>query len=105
MSTPLRVSPAFDEPKVDSPLSESDDDQYFQWTTEWVRNICPPLPNIAYYPVDSDVEDISIKDSKGTTVAVIVQSKIRRLAAEKTRAAFVSLAVLDDHNVHDDGVD
>ena len=60
---------------------------------------------MADYPPDSDVEDISINDSTGTTVAVIVQSKMRRLAAEKTRAAFASLAVLDGHNVHDNDVD
>ena len=60
---------------------------------------------MADYPVDSDVEDIFIKDSTGTTVAVIVQSKMRRLAAEKTRAAFASLAVLDGHDGHDDDVD
>ena len=68
----------------------------------------PPVPNInmADYPVDSDEEDIFIKDSNGTrTVAVIVQSEMRRLSAEKTRAAITSFPVLDAHNVRDDDVD
>ena len=62
-------------------------------------------PHMADYPEDSDVEDICIKDSTGTTVAVLVQSKMRRLTAEKTRAAFASLAVLDAHDIHNDDVD
>ena len=61
MSTPLRPSPAFDEPKVESPLSESDDDEYFQLNTQWIRDSIPSLPNMADYPVDSDVKDLSIK--------------------------------------------
>ena len=39
---------------------------------------------------------------------MIVQSRMRRLAAEKTRAAFASLPVFDGHDghdVHDDDVD
>ena len=57
---------------------------------------------MADYLVDSDVGEISIKDSTGTTVAAVVKSKMRRLAAEKTCAAFASLAVFDAHDVHDD---
>ena len=60
---------------------------------------------MADYPVDDDVEDLSIKDSTGTTVAVLVQSKNRRLAAEERRAAFASLPVFDNHEVLDDDLD
>ena len=67
----------------------------------------PPVPtiNMADYQVDSDDEDVSIKDRKGTTVAVTVNSKMRRLSAEKSRAAFASFPVLDAHDVRDDDVD
>ena len=61
--------------------------------------------NMADYPVDSDEEDISIKDSNGTTVAVIVISKMRRLSAEKTHAAIAFFPVLDAHDVRDNDVD
>jgi hypothetical protein len=67
----------------------------------------PPVPiiNMADYQVNSDEEDEEIKDSTGTTVAVIVQSKMRRLSAEKTRATFASFPVFDAHDVRDDDVD
>ena len=67
----------------------------------------PPVPviNMADYPVDSDEEDISIKDSTGKTVGVVVESKMRRLSAEKARAAVASLSVFDAHDVRDDDVD
>jgi hypothetical protein len=106
MSTPLQPSPALDEPKLNSPLLEPDDDEYFQEGTQWIReDLIPPVQNMADYPVDSDVEEISMKDSTGTTVAVVVVSKMRRLAVEKTRAAFTSLAVCGTHDVHNDNVD
>ena len=60
---------------------------------------------MADYPVDSDEEDISIKVSTGKTVAVVVESKMRRLSAEKARAAVASLPVFDAHDVRDDNVD
>jgi hypothetical protein len=67
----------------------------------------PPVPiiNMADYQVNSDEEDEEIKDNTGTTVAVIVQSKMRRLSAEKTRAAFTTFPVFDAHEVRDDDVD
>ena len=67
----------------------------------------PPVPviNMADYPVDSDEDDISIKDSKGRTVAVVVESKMRKLSAEKMRAAIASFPVLDAHDVRDNNVD
>jgi hypothetical protein len=69
-----------------------------------IRDLIPRVINVADYPVNSNVDEISIKDSKETTAAVVVKSKMRRLAAEKTRAAFVSVTVFDTHNVHDDDV-
>ena len=39
------------------------------------------------------------------TVAVVVESKMRRLSAEKARAAIASLPVFDAHDVRDDDVD
>ena len=44
-----------------------------------------PVINMADYPVDSDEEDISIKDSTGKTVAVVVESKMRRLSLRRKR--------------------
>ena len=69
--------------------------------------IFPPVPiiNMADQQVNSDEEDEESKDITGTTVAVIVQSKMRRLSAEKMRAAFASFPVFDPHDVRDDDVD
>ena len=67
----------------------------------------PPVPviNMADYPVNSDEEETSIKDSTGQTVAVVVSSKMRRLmSAEKARAAVASLPVVDAHYVRDNDV-
>ena len=74
------------------------------WT--FVRANFPPVPeiNMADFPVDSDEEDEEINDSTGTTVPAIVQSKMRRLSAEKTRAAFASFPVFDVHDVRDDDI-
>ena len=64
--------------------------------------------NMADFTVDSDEEDEEIEeinDSTGTTVSVIVQSTMRGLSAEKTRAAFASFPVFDAHDVRNDDVD
>ena len=47
-------------------------DVYYGDLSTFVMANIPPVPNInmADYLVDSDVEDISIKDSTGTTVAI-----------------------------------
>ena len=86
---------------------EVDYDVYYGDLRTFVMANFLPVPNInmADYQVDSDEEDISIKDSTGTTVAVIVQSRMGRVAAEKTRAAVASLPVFDAHDVRDDNVD
>ena len=86
---------------------EIDSDAYYGDLWTFVMANFPPVPNInmADYQVDSDKEDVSIKDSTGTTVAVIVQSKMRRLSAEKTRAAIASFPVFDAHDVRDDDID
>ena len=86
---------------------EIDYDVYYGDLSSFIMANFPPVPviNMADYKVDSDEEDEEIKDSTGTTVPVIVQSKMRRLSAEKTRAAFASFPVFDAHDVRDDDVD
>ena len=86
---------------------EIDYDVYYGDLRTFVMDNFPPVPviNMADYPVDSDEEDISIKDSSGKTIAVVVESKMRRLSAEKARAAVASLPVFDAHYVRDDDVD
>ena len=86
---------------------ETDLDAYYGDLGTFVMDNFPPVSviNMADYPVDSDEEDIWIKDSTGKTVAVVVESKMRRLSAEKARAAVASLPVLDVHDVRDDDVD
>jgi hypothetical protein len=54
---------------------------------------------------DSDEEHEEICDDAGEIVKVIVRSKMKRLSAEKTRAAFASFPALDAHDVRDEEVD
>ena len=86
---------------------ETDLDAYYGDLGTFVMDNFPPVPviNMADYSVDSDEEDISIKDSTGKTVAVVVESKMRRQSAEKARATVASLPVFDAHDVRDDDVD
>ena len=86
---------------------EIDYDVYYGDLRTFVMDNFPPVPviNMADFPVDSDEEDISIKDSSGKTVAVVVSSKMRRLSAEKARAAIACLPVVNAHYVRDDDVD
>ena len=55
--------------------------------------------------IDSDEEHQEICDDAGKIVAVIVRSKMKRLSAEKTRAAFASFPAIDAHDVRDEDVD
>ena len=86
---------------------ETDLEAYYGDLGTFVMDNFPPVPviNMADYPGGSDEEDISIKDSTGKTVAVVVESKMRRLSAEKARAAVASLPVFDAHDVRNDDVD
>ena len=86
---------------------EIDYDVYYGDLGTFVVDNFPPVPviNMADYPVDSYEEDISIKDGTGKTVAVVVESKMRRLSAEKARAAVASRPVFDSHDVRDDDMD
>ena len=54
---------------------EIDYDVYYGDLTTFVMDNFPLVPviNMADYPVDSDEEDIPIKDSNGTTVVVVVE--------------------------------
>jgi hypothetical protein len=66
--------------EVDSPYSVATTESEFERGTQWLRDL-HPSPFI-HAPPDSDEEHISVTDDDGNLVAVRVQSKKARLAAE-----------------------
>jgi hypothetical protein len=54
---------------------------------------------------DSDEEYEDIRDDAGEIVAVIVHSKMKRLSAEKMRAAVAYFPAIDAHDVRDEDVE
>jgi hypothetical protein len=80
---------------VDSPLSLVKE--------ECKRSDCFPII-IDLTNSDLDRDEISIKDSDGVTVAVVVESKMANRAAEKLRAYMKTLPLVKTHKTHDDEV-
>jgi hypothetical protein len=67
--------------EVDSPYSVATTESEFERGTQWLRDL-HPSPCIHVPAPDSDEEHISVVDDDGNLVAVRVQSKKARLAAE-----------------------
>jgi hypothetical protein len=80
---------------VDSPLS--------QVKEECKRSDGSPFI-IDLTNTDNDGPSISMEDSDGVTVAVVVESKLAKVAAEKLRTYMYTLPRLKGHKVHDDDV-
>ena len=66
--------------EVGSPLSVETDAEDFERGTQWLVDLLPKP--VIHAPPDSDQEHILVTDDDGNLVAIIVQSKRARLAAE-----------------------